>query len=221
MRNLRVVTLAVALVALLAACGGSSAEEELMDQLLESSGGDVSNIEVGGSGDDFGMTIEGENGATINISGSGQGDDFDVTVEGDDGSASFSGNSEDGTITIEGEDGETMTIGGGEIPASLQIPVPDGGEVVSTIESGSDVTVTVVYPVVSHDAIVAFYDNTLHAGSDEVTRTESTFSSDDGDIHSVSWTESSSSSWTVALGTCYGVTSGMLDSTCLTIYQTQ
>lgn len=192
-----------------------------MEQLLESSGGDVGNVDVGGSGDDFDMTIEGENGETINISGSGEGDDFDVTVEGDDGSASFSGSGDDGTITIEGEDGETMTIGGGEIPASLQIPVPDGGDVVSTIESGSDVTVSLVYPIASHDAIVAFYDNTLNAGSDDVTRSESTFSSDDGEIHSVFWTDSASSSWTVTLGTCYGVNSGELDGTCLTIYQTQ
>lgn len=221
MRNVRIVLLAIALVALLAACGGKSAEEELLEQLAENAGADISNVDIGGSGDDFDMTIEGEDGETINISGNGEGDDFEMTVEGEDGSASFSASGDGGTVVIEGEDGETMTIGGGEIPASLQIPVPEGGEVISTIESGSDVTVSLVYPAASHEAIVAFYDDALNAGSGGVTRSESTFSSDDGDIHSVFWTEPDSSNWTVTLGTCYGVETGELDSTCLTIYQTQ
>jgi hypothetical protein len=213
--------LAIAMLAVVAACGGPSAEEELMQRLIENAGEDVSNIDIGGPGDDFDMTIEGTDGETISISGGGEGDDFDVTIEGGDGATSVSGSADDGTITIQGEEGETMTIGGGEIPAALQIPVPAGGEVVSTIESGSDVTVTLVYPMNAHDGIVAFYDEALDPASDEVTRSETSFTGDDGDINSVYWSALDATSWTVTLSTCYGIETGILDSTCLVIYQTQ
>jgi hypothetical protein len=186
MRNIRLLVVFSALLLLLAACGGQSAEEELLEQILENSGDDIGdvNIDLGEDGEGFNLNVTGDDGEDVTISGSGTDDDMVITVEGDDG--------------------ETMTIGGGEIPDDLQIPVAPGGEVQTSIVSGSEILVSLLYANGDYDQIVAFYDDQLDAGSDAVEKTETSFSTEDGTFRNVYYGPSEGSDWNVTVGDCIG-----------------
>lgn len=201
MRRRRLIIAISALALVVAACGGQSAEEELLEQILENSEG-VSDIDIdtGGGDGDFSITIEGEDGEGFTMSGSGDDENFEYTVEG--------------------EDGEVMTVGGGEIPDSLNIPVPDGGDVTMSLVSGDDVNVALQYPQSEFDQIVAFYDSEFDVDSDSVDRNESTMSSEDGTFRSVFWSDTDNYDWNVSVADCYGSMSGELDAVCVTVYQT-
>lgn len=193
--------IAVSAVALLATACGGNAEEELLEQILENSEG-VSDIDIDtGSGDgDFSITIEGEDGEGFTMTGSGDDENFEYTVEG--------------------EDGEVMTVGGGDIPDSLQIPVPDGGEVTMSLVSGDDVNVALQYPLSEFDRLVAFYDSTFDVDSESVDRNESTMSTEDGTFRNVFWSDSENYDWNVAVADCFTGAGDNPDAVCVTVYQT-
>lgn len=201
MNKTRMVMVISAFMLLLAACGGQSAEEALLEEILENSEGigDI-DIDTGGGGDgDFSINIQGEDGEDISFSGSGDDEDFQFTVEG--------------------EDGETMSFGGGEIPEELSVPVPDGGEVTMSLTSDQDISVALQYPQNEFDRIVSFYDETFDSDSDSVDRYESSYSTEDGTVRSVNWNESGYG-WTVTVSDCFSGASGEMDAICVTVYQT-
>jgi len=195
----RLVIVASALVVFTAACGGQSAEEALLEEIMESSGEDIGDLDINldEDGEGFSISVEGEDGEDVSISGSGDDETFEMTVEG--------------------EDGEVMTFGGGEVPDDLTVPVPGGGEVTATFSSESDVTVALMYPQNEFDSLVSFYDDALNPDSDDVQRNESTFSGDDGTTRSVFW-NASEGGWQVSVTDCYGL-EGELDSVCVNIYE--
>lgn len=195
----RLVIVISALLLLTAACGGKSAEEQLLEEIMENSGEDIGDLDIDldEDGEGFSISVEGEDGEDISISGGGDDEDFSMTVEG--------------------EDGEVMTIGGGEVPDDLTVPYPDGGSVMNSFSSQSDVSVTLQYPNNDFDSLVSFYDGELDAGSDDIDRNESSFTSEDGTFRNVFWS-SSSGDWTVNVSDCYGLV-GDLDSACVTIFQ--
>lgn len=199
-RNARLVGAMLALVLVVAACGGKSAEEELLEQIFENAGDDIGDLDIDldDDGDDFSFTVEGEDGETATIVGGGDDDDF--------------------TITVEGEDGGTFSFGGGDLPDGLQIPVPDGGNVLLSIEAEGNITVSLEYPGSDLDRLVAFYDSELKPDSDDVDRAESSFTTEDGEWTNVSWS-SSSGDWFVNVGSCFGTASDELDGTCIQISQ--
>jgi hypothetical protein len=199
-RGAKFVGVILALVLVMAACGGQSAEEELLEQIFENAGEDIGNIDINTDGDDFTINIEGED---------EDGENFSITGGGDDGDFEF---------TIEGEDGETLTFGGGTIPDNLQIPIPDGGDVQSSIEGDGTVIITLIYPGSEFGNIVAFYDSQLNPDSDEVDRFETSFTSDEGQFDTVGW-NATDGGWNVNLSTCSVDTDGNLDQACLTIFQ--
>ena len=197
MKNKRLLIALFALMLLAAGCGGQSAEEALLEEILENSGEDIGNVDINTDDGDFSLNIEGEDGEDISISGGGDDDDF--------------------TMTVEGEDGETFSFGGGEIPEGLQVPIADGGDVISSFSSNSDKSVTLNYPASEFDQLVSFYDSQLGSG-DSVSRFESSYSTDDGNMRNVSWTDDDEGNWNVSVGDCYG-TGGDLDSVCVTIFE--
>ncbi|MDJ0924129.1 MAG: hypothetical protein QNJ77_06160 [Acidimicrobiia bacterium] len=199
MRNARLFVVVSALVLLVAACGGKSAEEQLLEEILENSSEDIGDIDIstGGDGDDFSINIQGED---------EEGQDFSITGGGND---------DDFEITISGEDGEQMTIGGGEIPDELVLPYPPGGSVSSTFVTGSDVNVSLQYPAAQFDQLVSFYDSEL--GSD-AERSESTYSTEDGTFRNVFF-NAQDGNWTVGISDCVGFTTGEFDTVCVTLYQ--
>lgn len=210
----------VALLALvLAACGGKSAEEQLVEELIENSGEGISDIDINTDDGDFNMTIEGEDGESINVTGSGDDSDFNMTIEGEDGQDVNISSSGD-TVTMEGEDGETMTFGGGEIPDNLDLPVPDGGTVTMSLSSGTDATVMLQYPLSDFDGLVAFYDAQLDASSDSVDRNETTMSTEDRDFRTVNWSDTDYT-WNVTVSDCFVAVTDEADAACVTLYRSE
>jgi hypothetical protein len=199
MRRTRIVIVISALALVAAACGGQSAEEELVERILESGGEDIGDVDIDTGGDgEFSINIQGEDGEDISVTGSGDDEDFEITVEGDEG--------------------ETMTFGGGDIPDGLTVPVPDGGEVTMSLASAQDISVALQYPQSDYDRVVSFYDGTFDSDSDSVDRYESTYSTEDGTVRSVNWNESDYD-WTVTVSDCFGSASGEMDAVCVTVYQ--
>lgn len=197
MKRFRLVTAIVALVVLTAACGGKSAEEELLEQILESGGADIGDLDISGDGDDFNLTMQDEDGNDINISGSGDDDEFSMTIEGDDG--------------------DTFVIGGGELPDGLITPVADGGSVGFAMSSGDERSVNLTYPEGSFESLVEFYDDRLDLGGDNENRYETSFSSEDGTFRTVGWNDSDGN-WVVTVADCFGLT-GEFGSACVTIFE--
>lgn len=195
MRNVKILAL-IAVLTLFAAGCGDSAEERLVEEMIERSGGDVSDIDINSGGDDFDMTIEGEDGETISVSGSGDDDDF--------------------TMVIEGEDGEVMTFGSGEIPEGLTVPIPDGGSVTSSLQAQGQMSVSLEYDQSRFDELVASYDSVMKG--DDVDRFESTSSAGDDTIRTVSWSANSGNTF-VSVSDCYSMSSGEMDAACVTVYQ--
>ena len=180
MRHTRSTVIVAALALMVAACGGQSAEEELAERIIESSDGEISDVEVDTDDGEFNVSFEGDDGEEVNISGGGDDDDFEVTIEGDDG--------------------ETMVIGGGDIPDELELPVPPGGDVQTSMTSGSEVLASLQYPDGDFDELVGFYDSEL--GSFE--RSETSFTSEDGTFRTVYWISEDNNS-TVSVGDCIGL----------------
>lgn len=94
----------------------------------------------------------------------------DVDIEVDD---------EGGQFTIESEDGsQTVNVGGGELPAELTIPIPDGYEIVgsSVIQQDDEmiVSVVLVFPGGDVEAIASHFDD-YYGSTDGINRTQTSF----------------------------------------------
>jgi len=114
---------------------------------------------------------------------------------------------EGGTVKIESEEG-SVSIGGGEIPASIDVPFPDGGNVTLSVEAADGATVMVEYPGADFDEIAAFYQKWTDDSSEEFEKV--TYSA--GDLKSESWT---SGATTIAVQTCS--TSDGKDGVCVSV----
>lgn len=218
MRNAKLIIAVAAATLLIAACGGKSAEEELLEQILESGGEDIGEIELDTDGDgNVTMSIEGEDGETVNINTSdGDGDDINIVVEGEDGeemTITGSGDDEEMTITVEGEDGGSMTIGGGEVPAGFGVPVADGGTVIMSMIVDEGGTVTLIYPGNAYAQLVAFYTSQLPSDGD-VMKSEGTYEDGDGTHRNTTWI---GDTFMVSIDDCLGLESDSLDSVCATL----
>lgn len=91
---------------------------------------------------------------------------------------------DDGEVTIEfdeSEGGGSLVLGGGDIPAGLPMPVPDGGQVVSSIEQGGTLAVVLQYAVGRYREILAFYEEwVVGQATVSLTETASTNPRSDG-----------------------------------------
>ncbi|MDH3500184.1 MAG: hypothetical protein OEM97_08685 [Acidimicrobiia bacterium] len=125
---------------------------------------------------------------------------------------------DDFKISVEGEDGESITIGGGEIPDSLNIPVPTGGDVMNTFAQGTTVSVTLSWPASEYDSLVEYYENWMAEQPTDFSKTTSSFDSEDGTIRTTSW-YSEEGSMTVLVSDCYSISSDGLDAVCVTLNQ--
>ncbi len=217
MRNAKLIIALVALMLLIASCGGKSAEEELLEQIIESSGEDIGDVQINTDGDgNVSMNVEGDDGESVNINTSGDGDDINIVVEGDDGeemTITGSGDDEEMTITVEGEDGGSMTIGGGDVPEDFGVPVAEGGEVIMSMLMDEGGTVTLIYPASAYDELVAFYTSQLPSG-DNVMKSESTYEDGDGTHRNTLWV---GDTFMVSIDDCIGMESNTLDSVCTTL----
>ena len=96
----------------------------------------------------------------VDVDVSGDGEDMSINVESEDGDFSIdvSGDGDDATIEMETEDGSIVVGSGAEVPDGLEIPVPDGGDVMSSIAAEDMVLVSLTYDLGRFDEIVEFYE---------------------------------------------------------------
>lgn len=69
---------------------------------------------------------------------------------------------DDGEVTVEFDDsqgGGSMVLGGGSVPVGLPMPVPDGGDVQSSVEQGATAAVVLGYPLDRFNELVALYSD--------------------------------------------------------------
>jgi hypothetical protein len=124
-----------------------------------------------------------------------------------------------GQVSIEGPEGESISIGGGEVPDEITVPIPDGGSVISTFVSSGDASVGLSYPRSEFEALVAFYDDWVSGQSDEYSRNESSFTSDDGTVRNVGWYSGGENQTNISVTDCYTADGDGLDGACLNIVE--
>lgn len=82
----------------------------------------------------------------------------------------------DREIAVEFEDSEgggSLVIGGGEIPGDSPIPVPEGGDVASSIVQDNSFGAIVNFPASAYDELVGFYESWIGGQSVENLYTNS------------------------------------------------
>lgn len=182
----RVMLLAVAAFALFAAACSSASDtvaENLTEQLLESGVDGNVDVDVSGDGEDMTINIESEDG--------------DVSMD-------VSGDGEDATIQLESEDGAISIGAGAEMPEGITIPVPDGGDVTTSVEMEEGVMVVLTYPEGDYDAIVAFYDDWTAGSSEDFDKQTMSLDTGGPDQRSTMWIGTDSETF-ISVGDCFDV----------------
>lgn len=140
----------------IAGCGGGAdpAEEaanQLAEQIIENAGDGSVAVDIDDNGS-MNIDVDGEDGSSVSI---------DTDNEGSV------------AIQIDGDDGGMAIIGGGEVPEGFPIPVPDGGQVISSIVGSSDegagAQVMVQYPAGRFEELAASYQSWIDGQGLEVT----------------------------------------------------
>lgn len=130
--------------------------------------------------------------------------DVDVTGLGDE---SFTIETDDGSISVGGAQG---------LPGRLELPVLDGGDIISVFEADDQVAVVLSYAESDFDAVAAFYDAQME-GRDGFSRSSFNIDSADGEqIRNVSWLRDGGSE-SVNITTCPDLTGGDGRLTCVTL----
>jgi hypothetical protein len=181
-----VMLVSIAALALLAAACSSASDtvaENLTEKLIESGVDGNVDVDVSGDGEDMTINIESEDGdVSMNVSGDG----------------------EDATIQMESEDGSVSIGTGSEMPEGLTIPVPDGGEVTTSVEMTEGVMVVLTFQKGRYDEIVAFYDDWTAGSGEEFEKQSMSFETGGQDQRSTMWVGTSSDSF-VSVGDCFDV----------------
>lgn len=165
------ITAIAAFALLVVAC--SSASDVVADNVTEQL------IEAGVEGD-------------VDVDVSGDGEDMSINIDSEDGDVSIdvSGDDEEMTIEMETEEG-TISIGvGTELPDSLEIPVPDGGDVMTSFEADDAVSVALSYDIGRFDELTSFYEDWTGSSGGEWASNSMSVDSDEGTQRMEMWTDS-------------------------------
>ena len=151
-----------------------------------------------------------ENLAEELIEASSDGDvDIDVSGDGDDV-----------TINLETEDGSMSFGAGAEMPDELEIPVPDGGDVISSFTADGAVSVSLSYEHGRFDEIVGFYENWTDGTGDEWDANTLSLDTGEGNQRTNMWVQNETSSMvTVSDCPATGSNSTDLNAACVMIVQ--
>jgi len=128
-------------------------------------------------------------------------------ASGGDANVDISNNG--GTVQVQTDQG-SATFGGGEIPDSIDVDLPSGGNVVSSIEADSGATVMVEYPDANFDDIVATLQSWVDAQPDDYTA----FTSSGGGIQNQTW---ASDTTAISVQTCTTTSGGQ--GVCVSVQQ--
>ena len=196
-------TTIAAFALLVAACSSASdvVADDVTEQLIEAGvEGDV-DVDVSGDGEDVSINIDSEDG------------DVSIDVSGDD---------EEMTIEMESEEG-TVSIGvGTELPEELDVPVPDGGDVMTSYVADDGVSVALSYDLSRFDELTGFYEDWTGGNGGEWTSNSLSVDSDDGTQRMQMWTDSGTGTMIMVADCADGTGSGSSaesNATCVTINQ--
>ncbi len=123
-----------------------------------------------------------------------------------------------GEIRLETEDG-SFSFGGGEIPDGLDIAVPDGGEVLVTLDAPDGISVSLEFDIDSFESVVEFYEGWVASDSGEWESNSASFTSAEGvALKSETWIGDGRS---IHITNCPSSvdTSGDVRATCVTLVQ--
>lgn len=132
----------------------------------------------------------------------------------------ISGDGDDVTINIESDEG-TLSFGlGASLPDELDVPVPDGGNVMGAGTQNDSVFASVVYPGDRFDEIVAFYDSWTGGTGDEWQTQAASIDFGGQTQRSAVWTRTDNAVF-ISVADCVDTAAGGtdLDASCLTINQ--
>jgi hypothetical protein len=137
--------------------------------------------------------------------------DVDVNISGD---------GDDVTIEMETEDGSVSIGVGTELPDGLDIPVPDGGDVMTSITADEVISVSLTYDQARYDELVGFYENWTSGSGDEWETQTMSIDAGEGIQRSTIFSSEAGDSF-VMVGDCFSMESegGELDAACVTINQ--
>jgi hypothetical protein len=191
---------AIAVFALLVgAC--SSASDDVADNVAEQM------IEAGLEGD-------------VDVDVSGDGEDMSINIDSEEGEVSIdvSGDDEEMTIEMESDEG-TVSIGvGTELPEELEIPVPDGGDVMTSFVADDGVSVALSFDQGRFDELTGFYDDWTSSSGDEWTSNSMSVDSDEGTQRMEMWTDSGTGTM-IMVADCADGSSSESNAACVTINQ--
>ncbi|MFV2000560.1 MAG: hypothetical protein ACC654_09385 [Acidimicrobiia bacterium] len=131
-------------------------------------------------------------------------------------------NTETGEFKIETDEG-TISVGSGEIPDGFPIAVPDGGDVISNVTVGSQVGLTLLYPMDRYDGLVVFYDDWTAQQPGEWNTFSGANSAGEQTFRNASWFQEdpagTGTSFMIGVSDCVGpsVSSVDTDTVCVTL----
>ncbi len=139
---------------------------------------------------------------------------------GGDADVEISGDGDDVTINIESDDGSVSLGLGAELPDELDVPVPDGGNVIAAGTQNDSVFASVLYPGDRYDEIAAFYDSWTEGTGDEWQTQTASVDFGGQTQRSAVWT-SAGNPILISVADCVDAAAGGtdFDSACLTINQ--
>jgi hypothetical protein len=139
---------------------------------------------------------------------------------GGDVSVDVSGDGDDVTIEMETEDGSVSIGVGTDLPDELDIPVPDGGDVMTSFVSDDGVSVSLSYGGDRFDEIYGFYEDWTSSTGDEWERQTFNMDSDEGTVRNTMWVDSSNNG-AINLSDCaaMGTVTDDDDAVCVIISQ--
>ena len=160
----------------------------------------------------------------VDVDLSGDGEDMSINVDSEDGDFSIdvSGDGDDATIEMETEDGSIVLGSGAELPDGLEIPVPDGGDVMTSVAAEGMVLVSLTYDLGRFDEIVAFYEDWTAGSGDEWDSQSMSFDSGEGAQRNQMWIGTDNGD-AVSVGDCIDVnldeSTNEVNAACVTITQ--
>jgi len=145
---------------------------------------------------------------------------IDEQAIGGDANVEISGDGDDVTINIESDEGSLSVGLGAELPDELDVPLPDGGNVMAAGTQNDSVFASTIYPGDRYDEIVTFYDSWTEGTGNEWQTQTASIDFGGQTQRSAVWTSADNAIF-ISIADCVDTASGStdFDATCVTINQ--
>lgn len=141
---------------------------------------------------------------------------------GGDVNVDISGDGDDVTFEMETEEGSFSMGSGGDLPEGLEVPVPDGGDVVTTFAAEDGIMATLTYEGDRYDEIVSFYDDWTDGAGGDWNKQTFSMDSGEGTVRNTIWAQDSDEKeQAITVSDCPGMGSDSsdADAVCVTVTQ--